>query len=163
MTEVDQNNPLGIFEGCYAKLRNGEIVGPFCYVDKDKSIIRDLGKGSRTWWRDGFYLGSSTPHIFDIIRVIDPTPANESGPDVSAAQSDEGGQSATLLRTLDKIHPATRAFLDLLHSGAPLRAVEQVTAGTIVAEYGYPGNIVKRISVSIGVEDFPLWKESVGA
>lgn len=116
-------------------------------------------------------------------------PKNESAAGPSAGQKTEGGQSGCAVsedslhpimkvalsstygkinspaevtatfRTLDKLHPATRAFLEAVYADAPLRAVEFISEFALRADYGRPGNTVTTISVATDGAAIPAWIE----
>jgi hypothetical protein len=74
---------------------------------------------------------------------------------------DESGESAgfTTLRTTDKIHPITAAFLKFLYPDAPLRAVEFCDTG-LRASYGRPMSTVAEIEVKVSQPGkIPMWVE----
>lgn len=66
------DNELGIYEGCYVELRNGEVVGPVNEHQKNGLYQWRVflpGVGWKTWTNSG--TGRDTSGNFDIIRVID--------------------------------------------------------------------------------------------
>lgn len=64
-----------------------------------------------------------------------------------------------LLRTLDRLHPATKAFLDAIYLDAPLRAVSFDDERTLIADYGRPRKTVASIVLVIDDGRLPMWIE----
>lgn len=103
----------------------------------------------------------------NVMRLIEGA-QNESAPEIRPSEKTEGGQSDPLFRGLDKLHPATRAFLQAIYPDAPLRAVEAPSDFVLSANYGRPGKSAGQIRVTIEgnrLNDYPkipLWIEEDG-
>ncbi|AEG53160.1 hypothetical protein Sinme_1413 [Sinorhizobium meliloti AK83] len=127
-----------------------------------------------------------------ILRLIEGA-QNESAPEIRPSEKTEGGQSDfcrfpecdcsmgtaercgkpkhdPLFRTLDKLHPAARAFLQAIYPDAPLRAVEAPTDRWWRVSFGRPAHMVAHFDLEItrrgtGFDTwpkFPLWIEEDG-
>lgn len=76
--------------------------------------------------------------------------------DVPAPDHDE----LPFIRSMDKLHPALRAFLDAINpTEAPLRAVEMIDSWTINAGYGRPMKPSHQVIVRVDGADIPMWTE----
>lgn len=75
------NNELGIYDGCYVELRNGDVVGPVTRDtnEKEDDYIWDARGAKISWTRNGneWHSGEG-PN--DIIRVIDPIKLSPKNP-----------------------------------------------------------------------------------
>ncbi|QXV73546.1 hypothetical protein [Rhizobium phage RHph_X2_30] len=98
----------------------------------------------------------------NVMRLIEGA-QNESETEIRPLKESEGGQSDLLFRPIDKLHPATRQFLQAIYPTAPLRAVEFLDGGRLRADYGNPMRPMASILVQVGKHGaIPMWIEEDG-
>ncbi len=73
--ELKVENPLGMYDGCWAKQRNGKIVGPWTW-DGSGQRLPGWWCGSEHRHRDGRWETYSLGYNLDLIAVV-PAPLPE--------------------------------------------------------------------------------------
>lgn len=68
--EESAMSELGIYEGCYVELRNGDVVGPVTKDHRTRSPYIWDGPKGRCWTAEGKVWNSNDGREFDIIRVM---------------------------------------------------------------------------------------------
>jgi hypothetical protein len=69
--EESAMSELGIYEGCYVELRNGDVVGPVKRSEGDMGWPWHIKEGVPCWTDEGFIGFHDLPSPEDIVRVID--------------------------------------------------------------------------------------------
>lgn len=68
---MSENKDLGIYEGCYVELRNGDIEGPIgIKPEPNDDIVFSRRNEDLNWWRDCGRSNRNREHAYDIIRVL---------------------------------------------------------------------------------------------
>ncbi len=61
---------LGIYEGCYVQLRNGDVVGPVRRSEEDLGWPWYINEGAPCWSDEGYIMYAHSVEPQDIVRVM---------------------------------------------------------------------------------------------
>lgn len=113
-------NKLGLYEGCYVELKNGEILGPL-ENDRDPDYPwNPVNMILPAWTPNGAYWKSGVAHQFDIVRVLPPKGAT-SEPQTEPAPVKQGMSEAVLKAAMDagiRTKPAYEDFVTAIVQAA---------------------------------------------